>query len=427
MPVIVVVGAQWGDEGKGKIVDILSAEMDYVARYQGGANAGHTINLQGKQYILHLVPSGILHPNTICIIGNGVVVDPRALIDEISFLQDKGISVKDRLFISDRAQVIFPHHKIIDQLNEMGDDSKRIGTTGRGIGPAYVDKANRTGFRMVDFLKDNDLENWLKEKFSQVKHRFGDRIKDIDFDEKKSIAESLEYGQYLKPYITDTGVILNEAVNLDKRILMEGAQGTLLDVDHGTYPFVTSSNPVSAGACTGTGIGPNRISRVVGVMKAYTTRVGEGPFPTELTGEEGENMREIGKEFGATTGRPRRCGWFDLVIATYAARINGLTEIALTKLDVLDKLPAIKVCQGYQYQGKLRSDFPADLEILRSGKPVYETLPGWESSTTAIENFRDLPQNAKNYLRFLEKRIGVPISMVSVGPMRNKTIFRELS
>jgi adenylosuccinate synthase len=427
MPVTVVVGAQWGDEGKGKIVDILSAEMDYVARYQGGANAGHTINLQEKQYILHLVPSGILHPNTICIIGNGVVVDPRALIDEISFLQDKGISVKDRLFISDRAQVIFPHHKIIDQLNEMGDDTKRIGTTGRGIGPAYVDKANRTGFRMVDFLKDNDLENWLKEKFSQVKHRFGDRIKDIDFDEKKSIAESLEYGQYLKPYIKDTGVILNEAVNLDKRILMEGAQGTLLDVDHGTYPFVTSSNPVSAGACTGTGIGPNRISRVVGVMKAYTTRVGEGPFPTELTGEEGENMREIGKEFGATTGRPRRCGWFDLVIATYAARINGLTEIALTKLDVLDKLPAIKVCRGYEYQGKLHSDFPADLEILRAGKPVYETLPGWKSSTIDIENFRDLPQNAQNYLRFLEKKIGVPISMVSVGPMRNKTIFRELS
>ena len=427
MPVTVVVGAQWGDEGKGKIVDILSAEMDYVARYQGGANAGHTINLQGKQYILHLVPSGILHPNTICIIGNGVVVDPRALIDEISFLQDKGISVKDRLFISDRAQVIFPHHKIIDQLNEMGDDTKRIGTTGRGIGPAYVDKANRTGFRMVDFLKDNDLENWLKEKFSQVKHQFGDRIKEIDFDEKKSIAESLEYGQYLKPYIKDTGVILNEAVNLDKRILMEGAQGTLLDVDHGTYPFVTSSNPVSAGACTGTGIGPNRISRVVGVMKAYTTRVGEGPFPTELTGEEGENMREIGKEFGATTGRPRRCGWFDLVIATYAARINGLTEIALTKLDVLDKLPAIKVCRGYEYQEKLHSDFPADLEILRAGKPVYETLPGWKNSTIDIENFRDLPQNAQNYLRFLEKKIGVPISMVSVGPMRNKTIFRELS
>ena len=424
MPVTVVVGAQWGDEGKGKIVDILSAEMDYVARYQGGANAGHTINLQGKQYILHLVPSGILHPKTVCIIGNGVVVDPRALIDEISFLKQKGISVKDRLFISDRAHVIFRYHKIIDQLNELGDDSKRIGTTGRGIGPAYVDKVNRIGFRMVDFLKEKDLENWLKEKFAEVRHRFGNRINEIDFDEDKAISDSLEFGRYLKPYITDTGVILNEATKKEKRILLEGAQGTLLDVDHGTYPFVTSSNPVSAGACTGTGIGPTKINRVVGVMKAYTTRVGEGPFPTELTGQEGENLREVGKEFGATTGRPRRCGWFDLVIARYAARINGLTEIALTKLDVLDKLPVVKVCIGYEYLGKLHSEFPADLDILRSCKPVYETLPGWEESTKDVENFDGLPRNAQKYIRFLEKHIEVPISMVSVGPMRRKTIFR---
>ena len=424
MPVTVVVGAQWGDEGKGKIVDILSAEMDYVARYQGGANAGHTINLQGKQYILHLVPSGILHPKTVCIIGNGVVVDPRALIDEISFLKDKGISVKDRLFISDRAHVIFPYHKIIDQLNELGDDSKRIGTTGRGIGPAYVDKANRSGFRMVDFLKEKNLENWLKEKFAEVRHRFGNRINEIDFDEDKAISDSLEFGRYLKPYITDTGVILNEATKKEKRILLEGAQGTLLDVDHGTYPFVTSSNPVGAGACTGTGIGPTKINRVVGVMKAYTTRVGEGPFPTELTGQEGENLREVGKEFGATTGRPRRCGWFDLVIARYAARINGLTEIALTKLDVLDKLPVVKMCIGYEYLGKLHSEFPADLDILRSCKPVYETLPGWEESTKDVENFDGLPRNAQKYIRFLEKHIEVPISMVSVGPMRRKTIFR---
>ena len=424
MPVTVVVGAQWGDEGKGKIVDILSAEMDYVARYQGGANAGHTINLQGKQYILHLVPSGILHPKTVCIIGNGVVVDPRALIDEISFLKEKGISVKDRLFISDRAHVIFPYHKIIDQLNELGDDSKRIGTTGRGIGPAYVDKVNRIGFRMVDFLKEKDLENWLKEKFAEVRHRFGNRINEIDFDEDKAISDSLEFGRYLKPYITDTGVILNEATKKEKRILLEGAQGTLLDVDHGTYPFVTSSNPVGAGACTGTGIGPTKINRVVGVMKAYTTRVGEGPFPTELTGQEGQNLREVGKEFGATTGRPRRCGWFDLVIARYAARINGLTEIALTKLDVLDKLPVVKVCIGYEYLGKLHSEFPADLDILRSCKPVYETLPGWEESTKDVENFDGLPRNAQKYIRFLEKHIEVPISMVSVGPMRRKTIFR---
>ena len=424
MPVSVVVGAQWGDEGKGKIVDILSAEMDYVARYQGGANAGHTINLQGKQYILHLIPSGILHPKTVCIIGNGVVVDPRALIDEISFLKEKGISVKDRLFISDRAHVIFPYHKIIDQLNELGDDSKRIGTTGRGIGPAYVDKVNRIGFRMVDFLKEKDLENWLKEKFAEVRHRFGNRINEIDFDEDKAISDSLEFGRYLKPYITDTGVILNEATKKEKRILLEGAQGTLLDVDHGTYPFVTSSNPVSAGACTGTGIGPTKINRVVGVMKAYTTRVGEGPFPTELTGQEGQNLREVGKEFGATTGRPRRCGWFDLVIARYAARINGLTEIALTKLDVLDKLPVVKVCIGYEYLGKLHSEFPADLDILRSCKPVYETLPGWEESTKDVENFDGLPRNAQKYIRFLEKHIEVPISMVSVGPMRRKTIFR---
>ncbi len=425
MPVTVVVGAQWGDEGKGKIVDILSADMDYVVRYQGGANAGHTIKLGDEQYILHLVPSGILHPGTVCIIGNGVVVDPSALITEIQFLQDKKITTDDRIFISDRAHIIFPYHKLLDQAREQHFSSLRIGTTGRGIGPAYVDKVNRCGIRMTDILDKQRFREKIRARAEAANEALQQVYQQEPLDIEQMTAEMLTSADRIRPYITDTSVMINEGIDAKKRILLEGAQGTLLDVDHGTYPFVTSSNPVSAGACTGSGIGPTRINRIIGVMKAYTTRVGEGPFPTELAGEEGEQLRRIGSEFGATTGRPRRCGWFDLVIARYAARINGLTALAITKLDVLDSFEEIKVCTAYEYQGQTISHFPADISILKECVPVYKTMPGWKTSTSEVTDFADLPDHARKYIEFLEKQIGVSAAMISVGPMRKRTIIRQ--
>jgi adenylosuccinate synthase len=425
MPVTVVVGAQWGDEGKGKIVDILSARMDYVVRYQGGANAGHTIRLGDDQYILHLIPSGILHPQTVCIIGNGVVIDPVALIQEIGFLESKGVSVRGRLYISDRAHIIFPFHKVLDRVKEEHSDEQRIGTTGRGIGPAYSDKVNRCGIRMADLAEINTFQEKVKAKVTGVNKILRTIYNAPEVNINEILAEVKENREIIMPFITDTSVMLNEAINAGKRVLMEGAQGTLLDVDHGTYPFVTSSNPVSAGACIGTGIGPNRISDVVGVMKAYTTRVGEGPFPTELDNPEGERFREIGKEYGATTGRPRRCGWFDLVIGRYAARVNGLTQIAITKLDVLDSLDEIKICTAYEYEDKIIHEFPASIDILRNCRPVYQTLPGWKTTTSDITAYAELPQNARKYIQYLEKQIGAKVSMVSVGPMRKKTIIRH--
>jgi adenylosuccinate synthase len=424
MPVTVVIGTQWGDEGKGKIVDILSADVDYVVRYQGGANAGHTINLKGEQYILHLVPSGILHPQTRCIIANGVVIDPIALIEEIDFLNNKGVDVHGRLFISDRAHVIFPFHKRLDQLSESKSSEQRIGTTGRGIGPAYVDKVNRCGIRMADLLNPRYFEEKLRNRIAEVT-----RIFEKIYGQESIAIEDLHQNIFniterIKPYITDTSLVLNQAIEAEKSILMEGAQGTLLDVDHGTYPYVTSSNPVSGCACTGAGIGPTKISRVLGVMKAYTTRVGEGPFPTELDGKEGEYFREIGKEYGATTGRPRRCGWFDGVIARYAKRINGLTSLAITKIDVLDRINRIKVCNAYEYEGKQLTEFPADLDILKKCVPLYEELPGWEKDITNVNDFNILPENARNYIKYIESITRIPVSMVSVGPMRVKTIMR---
>jgi adenylosuccinate synthase len=424
MPVTVVVGAQWGDEGKGKIVDILSGEVEYVVRYQGGANAGHTINLKGEEYILHLVPSGILHPQTKCIIAMGVVIDPIALIEEIKFLKNKGINVQGRLFISDRAHVIFPFHKRLDQLSESKSSGQRIGTTGRGIGPAYVDKVNRCGIRMADLLNPRSFEEKLKNRIAEV-----NRILEKIYDKESILIGDLyrnflNLTEHIKPYITETSLLLNQAIESEKSILMEGAQGTLLDVDHGTYPYVTSSNPVSGGACTGAGIGPTKISKVLGVMKAYTTRVGEGPFPTELKGKEGEYFRETGKEYGATTGRPRRCGWFDGVVARYATRNNGLTSLAITKLDVLDRVNSIKVCTAYDYKGKQLTEFPADLDILNECVPIYEELPGWERDITEVNDFDILPDNARSYIKYIESITKIPVSMVSVGPMRVKTIMR---
>jgi adenylosuccinate synthase len=424
MSVTVVVGAQWGDEGKGKIVDILSSEADIVARYQGGANAGHTINLKGEEYILHLVPSGILHPNTRCVIGNGVVVELDALIKELDFLKGKGISVDDRLSISDRAHIIFPHHKILDQLGEQKSTKQRIGTTGRGIGPAYADKFNRRGIRMVDMLKENDFSVKLREIIVDasdfLKRNFQQSLENKD----QIFSNIIEMRKRIIPFIKDTSLILHQGVKNGEKVLFEGAQGTLLDIDHGTYPFVTCSNPVSGGACTGTGIGPTQIDHVVGVIKAYTTRVGEGPFPTELTGKSGDSFRETGREYGATTGRPRRCGWFDLVIARYATRINGLTSLAITKLDVLDELPEINVCVNYRCHQENLGEFPADLKILESCEPVYKTFPGWQTNTKNMTDYHQLPSNAQKYIEYIENETGVPVSIISVGPMRRQTIFR---
>jgi len=424
MPVSVVVGAQWGDEGKGKIVDILSEGMDYVVRYQGGANAGHTINLQGKKFVLHLIPSGILHPQTVCVIGNGVVVDPAALLDEIKLLEEQGIQIDGRLKISNRAHLIFPYHKLLDQIRETSSVEQRIGTTGRGIGPAYSDKINRCGIRMTDLFNQKSLEEKVKIRVNAVNEILQNIYQQSPLEVDDILQQFKKSSQKIKSFITDTTLLLHQAVQQGKKILMEGAQGTLLDVDHGTYPFVTSSSPVSAGACLGSGIGPTKIDEVVGVVKAYTTRVGEGPFPTELHDREGERLREVGQEYGATTGRPRRCGWFDLVVARYAARVNGLTSLAITKLDVLDILDEIKVCTAYQYQGEPIEEFPADIDILQDCQPVYDVLPGWKSKIGQISEYDALPDQAKKYLDYLESKIKVPISMVSVGPMRDKTIHK---
>jgi adenylosuccinate synthase len=424
MSVTVIVGTQWGDEGKGKIVDILSAEMDYVVRCQGGANAGHTINLKGEQYILHLIPSGILHSQTQCLIGNGVVVDPEALLEEIDFLKNKGIKVDGRLRISDRAHLIFEYHKVLDRLKENDPGEKRIGTTGRGIGPAYADKVNRCGIRVSDLVDQEIFEKLFRSRIRSVNSRVTQIYNQSPLDEELLVDKYLRIREKIIPLMEDTGFELYQAVVTGKKVLMEGAQGTLLDVDHGTYPFVTSSNPVSAGACVGSGIGPTQIDEILGVMKAYTTRVGEGPFPTELTGTDGDEMREMGKEYGATTGRPRRCGWFDLVIGRYAARTNGLTGLAITKLDVLDSLDTLKICAGYKYKGKILTEFPADVTSLKECEPIYETLPGWQESTTDTTKYEELPENARKYLEYLESQIGVPVKMISVGPMRKKTILK---
>ena len=422
MAVRVVVGSQWGDEGKGKIVDLLSERVDIVARYQGGANAGHTVVLDGEKYILHLIPSGILHENTICAIGNGVVIDPAALLDEIAFLESRGISVRGRLLISHRAHLIMPYHKLLDQAKESRDADQKIGTTGRGIGPAYVDKVNRMGIRIVDLL-DRDLlqaklRRNIEEKNEILKKIYGEQALDVE----QIIAEFLEFDQKIDPYVKDVSTFLNQAIRDGKEILLEGAQGTLLDVDFGTYPYVTSSNPISGGACCGVGIGPTKIDSVMGVIKAYTTRVGMGPFPTEID-EASVNLRELGDEFGATTGRPRRCGWFDAVIANFAIQVNGIDTLALTKLDVLDSLPEIKICVAYQYQGKTLTAFPTELRVLENCQPVYETYPGWMQPTSGLRNYHDLPENARRYLDAIRNLTHTDYSIISVGSGRDETIF----
>jgi adenylosuccinate synthase len=422
MPMQVIVGAQWGDEGKGKIVDLLSEQVDIVARYQGGANAGHTVVVGDTQFILHLIPAGILHPNTVCVIGNGVVVDPVALLEEIDMLRHHGISVEGRLLISHRAHLIMPYHKLLDQIKELADGDQRIGTTGRGIGPAYVDKFQRMGIRIVDLLDRDTLRDKLLRNI-EAKNKILRRIYGADeLDANKIVEEYLEFDQKIDPYVKDISRYLNDALRQGKRVLAEGAQGTLLDVDHGTYPFVTSSNPVSGGACTGLGIGPTAVDSVMGVIKAYTTRVGQGPFPTEISESEGVDLRSLGQEYGATTGRPRRCGWFDAVIARYAARVNGIDSWALTKLDVLSTLPEVKLCTAYRFEGRTVDHFPSELRILENCEPVYETFEGWQTPIQDVRRFEDLPQQARTYLRAIEEITHVKISLISVGSEREETV-----
>lgn len=423
MSATIVVGAQWGDEGKGKIVDLLSEKADIVARYQGGANAGHTIVINGKKYVLHLIPSGILQEGVQCVIGNGVVIDPVALLEEIRMLEENGITISGRLFISHKAHLIMPYHKMLDIAREK-QSSAAIGTTGRGIGPAYIDKANRVGIRIVDLLDRAVFEEKLRANIEE-KNVVLKKIYDAEeLHIEDIVAEYLSFDVKIDPYITDTTIFLNQALAEGKSVLMEGAQGALLDLDHGTYPFVTSSNPTSGGACTGLGVPPTSVAKVIGVVKAYSTRVGNGPFPTELHDEVGAMLGVQGHEFGATTGRPRRCGWLDLVALKYSVMINGISEIALTKMDVLNSLETIQFCTGYTYNGKRLKSFPADCARLDNVVPEYESVPGWQCSLAGITSFSDLPKEAQHYIQTIEDYVGARVSIVSVSPDREDTILR---
>jgi adenylosuccinate synthase len=420
---VVVVGAQWGDEGKGKVVDIYTEYADDIVRYQGGNNAGHTLVVGDEKVVLHLIPSGILHDGKRCIIGNGVVLDPEVFIMEITRLKASG-RIKDDscLLLSESMHIIMPYHKRIDIAREAKSGDKKIGTTGRGIGPCYEDKIGRRGIRLMDLL-DSDtfarkLKEFLVEKNFILQQFLGESP--CSFDE--IFAEYQGYAEILRRYVADTALILSKDLKAGKKALFEGAQGTLLDVDHGTYPFVTSSSTCSGGACTGSGVSPRDIHEIIGISKAYVTRVGSGPFPTELLDETGEQLRKVGGEFGATTGRPRRCGWFDAMVTRYAVRINGLTGISLTKLDVLSDFDTIKVCTGYTYNGKALETLPASLEIFEKCQPVYEELPGWNCDITGVRTFEELPTNAQSYVKYLEKLAGCQIVMVSVGPRRDQTI-----
>jgi len=421
MPALVLLGAQWGDEGKGKATDLLGDRVDYVVRYQGGNNAGHTVVIGDQKYALHLLPSGILSPNCIPVIGNGVVIDPAVLLQEIQGLNERGIDTS-KLLISLNAHLITPYHRTIDKVTERFLGKAKIGTTGRGIGPAYADKINRIGIRVQDLFDPSilrqKLEAALRDKnqvLIKVFNRNGINVDDV-------LAEYLNYAEILRPYVADTALLLNKALESGKTVLLEGSQGTLLDVDHGTYPYVTSSNPTSGGACTGSGIGPTKIDRVIGILKAYTTRVGSGPFPTELFDEDGEALRRIGGEVGVTTGRNRRCGWFDAPIARYATRVNGLTDFFLTKLDVLTGWEKIPVCVAYEVDGKRVEEVPASQSDFHHAMPIYEYLDGWKEDISKCKKFEELPTNAQKYVKYLEKISGAPMSAIGVGPGRDQTI-----
>lgn len=421
MSVTILIGSQWGDEGKGKIVDILSENYPVVARYQGGANAGHTVEIGEKKYVLHLIPSGILRDDVKCIIGNGVVIDPKVLIEEIDLLKSQGIDFKNRLFISNKANIILPYHKILDNINEK-NAAAAIGTTGRGIGPSYVDKYMRNGIRCNDLLNDVIFYEKLQ-KNVEIKNQLFTKVYNIpEISADEIYKEYLPYIHQLKEYVTDTEYLLNIAISNGENVLLEGAQGSNLDVDFGTYPFVTSSSPTSGGACTGTGIPPTKITSVFGIVKAYTTRVGNGPFPSELLDETGNKLRKVGAEFGATTGRPRRCGWLDLFLLKYSTMINGINEVAITKIDVLSEFEEINVCIGYELNGKKIENFNPDPVVLNNVKPIYKTFEGWNVSLNDVKSYGDLPANAKKYLDFIQDFTGFKIKIVSVGPKREQTI-----
>ena len=421
-PNIAVLGTQWGDEGKGKIVDLLTPHFSAVARYQGGHNAGHTVYVEGRKFVLHLIPSGILHPGVTCIIGNGVVIDPQALFKEVDELTRMGIKVEGRLLVSEKAHIILPYHRELDVLSEARRGERRIGTTSRGIGPAYEDKIGRRGIRVCDLLGDREaLAEEVRENVS-ARNRI---IKDSTLDWKPVFDRMVADGERMRPWVGDASLFLHRAIKDEKPVMFEGAQATLLDIDHGTYPFVTSSNASIGGVCTGLGVPPRAIGGVLGVAKAYTTRVGEGPLPTEISGDLADRLRESGQEYGASTGRPRRCGWFDAVVVRYSARINGLDAIALTKLDVLDGLAEVPICTGYRTSSGTLSEFPADLRLLASAEPIYERMPGWESPTKGLTRFEALPANAQKYIRKLEEITGVACAIVSTGSDRAETIVKN--
>lgn len=420
---LVIIGAQWGDEGKGKIVDILAKDANIVVRYQGGSNAGHTVINERGTYIFHLIPSGILYRGTTCVIGNGVVVDPGALIEEMDRLQPMGILFGKNFAVSQRAHMILPYHKAIDRASEQSKGSRKIGTTGRGIGPSYADKMARIGIRMGDLLNPILFRKKLEENLVEM-NWFLERLYKVEtFQVDKVFDQYMGYAERLKRYIVDTTTLLNRAINKDKTVLFEGAQGTHLDVDFGTYPFVTSSSSAAGGACTGTGVGPTMIDAVMGIAKAYTTRVGSGPFPTELTDAVGQGLQERGREFGSTTGRARRCGWYDAVVVRHAAQVNGLTSLAVTKLDVLDGCKELKICVGYRHRGVLYKEMPSDLDALMQCEPVYQRMKGWTASTTGATAYKQLPAEAKRYLARIEELADCRIDMISTGSKRTETII----
>ena len=427
MPVVIVVGTQWGDEGKGKIVDVLSEKANVIARYQGGQNAGHTVVIKDEKFILHLIPSGILRKGRRCLIGNGVVVDPPSFIEEINELKKRGVKVGKNLLLSKNAHLIMPYHKALERESEKLRGAKMLGTTGRGIGPAYVDKMARTGIKVIDLFQPTVFREKLQSNLSVINFLLVNLYKVSGFEVEDIYNEYMDYARELSEYVADTDIFINKMISENRNVLFEGAQGTLLDVDHGTYPYVTSSCSAAGGACTGLGVGPTRISKVLGVMKAYTTRVGGGPFPTEIKGSLSEILREKGGEYGATTGRPRRCGWLDVVILRHSVRINGLTGIAVTKLDVLDGLEKLKICKSYKYNGSKLKEFPKEINIFEACHPVYEELEGWSTSTVGIRKFTKLPKAAKVYLKRIEDLLGIEIQLISTGQRRDEIIeLKEL-
>jgi len=421
----IIIGAQWGDEGKGKIVDLLSKNADYVVRYQGGANAGHTIKFDDKEVVLHLIPSGIFNGDAVCIIGNGVVVDPAALVDEIKGVEEIGTDLKDRFFISNSAHVILPYHKILDNVREKSRGDDAIGTTGRGIGPAYVSKVARVGIRMGDLLNSDRLEQQVRTNVTEINKSLKHVHNEPEIDADDILFNLKPIAEQIKPYICNTTAILHKAVASRSNILLEGAQGSLLDVDHGTYPFVTSSSPTAGGACVGSGVPPTAIDHAIGITKAYSTRVGNGPYPTELHGDIGKKLRKNGAEFGATTGRPRRCGWLDLVALKYAVNLNGMDQLALTKMDVLDDFDEIKVCTHYEIDGEETDIYPVETGALEHVKPVYKMFPGWKTSCQIAANYESLPEKARTYIEFIEEYTGSRCSIISTGPGRTQTLIRD--